>query len=456
MSKPNSVKTKQVIDSISKSFCAAKWYNVSIWLGNGRTASCHHPLAHSIPRPELDKDKSALHNTQFKKEQRKKMLEGERPAECSYCWRVEDATKKDSGIFSDRVYQTQRYSVKDILAIKNMPWDANVIPKTVELAFDNLCNLACSYCNAEFSSTWHQDISRKGPYENMKTSGGHTFKNTGHHAMPYGSKNQRNPYIAKFYEWFEEIRGGLDELRVSGGEPARSPSFWQLLEMCDNETFDFSVNSNLIMDDDRIDTLIEAGKNFKSFDVYTSAECIGKNQEFVRDGFEWDTWEKNMFRLHDSENIRSVHIMMTISALSIWSIAEFMDKIITWRKNFLNKEEFFMSVNILRFPSFQSINIIAQDVKNKLADEIEETLNRNKQYMIGWEENQFQRVIEYLRKVDTSYEDTDTFENKHHDFKNFVEQYATRREMPIDEYMPTEFIDWFKTLKTIEKIESNG
>jgi len=456
MSKPNSVKTKQVIDSISKSFCAAKWYNVSIWLGNGRTASCHHPLAHSIPRPELDKDKSALHNTQFKKEQRKKMLEGERPAECSYCWRVEDATKKDSGIFSDRVYQTQRYSVKDILAIKNMPWDANVIPKTVELAFDNLCNLACSYCNAEFSSTWHQDISRKGPYENMKTSGGHTFKNTGHHAMPYGSKNQRNPYIAKFYEWFEEIRGGLDELRVSGGEPARSPSFWQLLEMCDNETFDFSVNSNLIMDDDRIDTLIEAGKNFKSFDVYTSAECVGKNQEFVRDGFEWDTWEKNMFRLHDSENIRSVHIMMTISALSIWSIAEFMDKIITWRKNFLNKEEFFMSVNILRFPSFQSINIIAQDVKNKLADEIEETLNRNKQYMIGWEENQFQRVIEYLRKVDTSYEDTDTFENKHHDFKNFVEQYATRREMPIDEYMPTEFIDWFKTLKTIEKIESNG
>ena len=94
MSNSHLVETKKVIDSISTSFCAAKWYNVSIWLGNGRTASCHHPLAHSIPRKELDNDKSALHNTQFKKEQRKKMLEGERPAECSYCWRVEDATKK--------------------------------------------------------------------------------------------------------------------------------------------------------------------------------------------------------------------------------------------------------------------------------------------------------------------------------------------------------------------------
>jgi len=456
MSNSHLVETKNVIDSISKSFCAAKWYNVSIWLGNGRTASCHHPLAHSIPRAELDKDKSALHNTQFKKEQRKKMLEGERPAECSYCWRVEDAAEKESGIFSDRVYQTQRYTKEEILAIKNMPWDANVIPKTVELAFDNLCNLACSYCNAEFSSTWNTDITSKGPYQNMKTSGGHTFKNTGHHAMPYGSKNQRNPYISKFYEWFEEIRGGLQELRVSGGEPARSPSFWQLLEMCNNETFDFAVNSNLIMDDDRMDTLIDAAKQFKSFDVYTSAECMGKNQEFVRDGFEWDTWEKNMFRLHDSPNIRSVHIMMTISALSIWTVADFMDKIIAWRKKFVNKEEFFMSVNILRFPSFQSVNIISQDIKNKLADEIEEKLNRNKQYMIGWEENQYERLIKYLRKVDTSYEDVDTIQNKHHDFKNFVEQYAVRRKMPIDEYMPTEFIDWFKTLKTIEKVEDNG
>ena len=54
---------------------------------------------------------------------------------------------------------------------------------------------------------------------------------------PYGNKNINNPYIEKFYEWFEEIRGGLQELRVSGAENQRSPSFWKLLEMCDNETF---------------------------------------------------------------------------------------------------------------------------------------------------------------------------------------------------------------------------
>ena len=332
-----------------------------------------------------------------------------------------------------------------------MPWDANVIPKTVELAFDNLCNLACSYCNAEFSSTWHQDISRGGPYQNMKTSGGFTFKNTGHHAMPYGNKNINNPYIEKFYEWFEEIRGGLQELRVSGGEPARSPSFWQLLEMCDNETFNFAVNSNLILEDERMDTLLDAAKNFKAFDVYTSAECTGELQEFVRDGFDWDVWEKNILRMYHSENVRDVHIMMTISALSIWSVDEFLTKIVNWRKEFEDKEAFYMSVNILRFPSFQSVNIISQSVKNTLADKIEKTINENKDWMKEWEINHYERLVTYLRNVDTSYEDSDVIENKHNDFKHFVLQYSKRRQKSIERYLPWEFIEWFNSIKTLEK-----
>ena len=263
--------TKKLIDSISPSFCAAKWYNVSIWLGNGRTASCHHPLAHHIPRMELQNNPSALHNTEFKKTARKEMLEGDRPKECGYCWRVEDAAKGKKDVYSDRVYQSHRYTTDEIVKIKDKPWDHNVIPKTVELAFDNLCNLACSYCNAEFSSTWAQDINKNGPYKGMETKGGHTFANNGSHAMPFGHKNEGNEFIKKFFEWFPSIRGGLQELRVSGGEPARSPSFWKLLEMCDNDTFDFAVNSNLIMPEDRLDTLIESAKKFKAFDIYTSA-----------------------------------------------------------------------------------------------------------------------------------------------------------------------------------------
>jgi len=226
--------------------------------------------------------------------------------------------------------------------------------------------------------------------------------------------------------------------------------------MCDNETFNFAVNSNLIMEDERMDTLLDAAKNFKAFDLYTSAECIGELQEFVRDGFEWDTWEKNILRAYHSENVRDVHIMMTISALSVWSVDEFLQKIINWRKEFDDKDAFYMSVNILRFPSFQSVNIISQDVKNTIADKLEKTINENKDWMKEWEINHYERLVTYLRNVDVSYEDSDVMENKHNDFKNFVEQYAKRRQKPIEEYLSQEFKEWFNKVEKIEKIEDNG
>ena len=36
------------LDTKSSSFCGAKWYNATIWLGSGMTTSCHHPLPHKI------------------------------------------------------------------------------------------------------------------------------------------------------------------------------------------------------------------------------------------------------------------------------------------------------------------------------------------------------------------------------------------------------------------------
>jgi len=436
----------KAMNNTSPSFCAAKWYNVSIWLGNGRTASCHHPLAHKIPDEELAKDASALHNTEFKKKQRKMMLEGERPPECSYCWTAEDASGGNrEGVYSDRVYQTARYTDEEIAALKDIPWDKNVNPKTVEICFDNLCNLACSYCNSEFSSTWSKDITKSGAYVNMQTFGGKTYSQDGSLAMPFGNKNEGNIYVKRFFDWFPEIKDGLFELRISGGEPSRSPSFWHLLDVCENEKFDFAVNSNLIMEQDRLDKLINASKKFKKFEIYTSAECYGPLQEFVRDGFEWDVWEKNMFALNKIESITTVNIMMTISAMSVWGVAEFLEKIVKWRK-VTRPNQYYMSLNILRFPSFQSVNIIDQKHKDILADRIENTLEKIKDVLQAWEINQVTRLIKYLRNVTKSQEDNDDLDKKLSDFKSFTTQYAKRRNKPIENYFTKEMFNWYKTI----------
>ena len=94
---------QQQLDTKSASFCAAKWYNATIWLGSGQTTSCHHPPAHHVTEKEVIINPAALHNTRQKRDDRAKMLAGERPAGCEYCWKIEDMGRD---AISDRVYKS--------------------------------------------------------------------------------------------------------------------------------------------------------------------------------------------------------------------------------------------------------------------------------------------------------------------------------------------------------------
>ena len=94
---------KDKLDTIGPGMCLAKWQQVSINLTAGLTHSCYHPRPHAIPLDELEANPSALHNTSFKKLQRKTMLEGGRPPECQYCWNIEDAPGNH---MSDRHYRS--------------------------------------------------------------------------------------------------------------------------------------------------------------------------------------------------------------------------------------------------------------------------------------------------------------------------------------------------------------
>ena len=41
------------VDKIGPTYCGAKWYNATIWLGHGQTTSCHHPPSHAIDLEEI-------------------------------------------------------------------------------------------------------------------------------------------------------------------------------------------------------------------------------------------------------------------------------------------------------------------------------------------------------------------------------------------------------------------
>ena len=185
---------QQILDAKSASFCAAKWYNATIWLGSGMTTSCHHPPAHLVDINEVQKNPKLLHNTPQKKADRDMMQQGERPAGCEYCWKIEDMGRD---AVSDRVYKSKIYPIEALDEAYQTPAAADVNLRTLEIAFDRTCQFACSYCNPAFSSTWVKDINRHGPYANLVSDGRNHFTHAHDHSQLY-RYGETNPYVEAF------------------------------------------------------------------------------------------------------------------------------------------------------------------------------------------------------------------------------------------------------------------
>lgn len=452
----------RAINPISPSFCGAKWYNATVWLGSGTTASCHHPPAHKIPLEEIQANYKALHNTKYKKMVREQMLRGERPEECEYCWKIEDL---GADKVSDRVYKSVIYSDQDLKdAAEVIGSGGDVDLKTLEIAFDATCNFACSYCNASFSTSWMKDIRTEGPYQNLISDGAGAFQQDGSWAQPYGLKNEGNPYVEAFMQWWEnDLQHSLSELRVTGGEATMSPDFWKLMDWwkvhpeC-NVTL--AVNSNLGAKPQLIERLCETSHSFKDFQLYTSNESFGPQAEYIRDGLVWDTWLSNIHMMMTKGNVKTLHVMMTINSLCLFSITEFLDEMVKIKARYGNNQAY-LSLNILRFPSFQSALALPQEIRAERAKHLEDWLSMNWHRMPAsnngrgvlhqMEFDGITRLIAYLREVEEGHQYTSSIESRQRDFRSFFDQYDKRRGKDFCETFPM-LADWYKSLPITKMI----
>jgi len=423
---------KQVLDPISSSFCAAKWYNATIWLGSGMTTSCHHPLPHKVSVEEVEANFKALHNTNQKKKERQQMLDGERPSGCDYCWRIEDMGK-DS--ISDRVYKTKIYTSEEIRVASMSDPNKDFDLRTLEIAFDRTCNLACSYCNPAFSTTWVKDIKKHGAYQSLTSDGRNHFTHE-HRSSQLYKYNETNPYVEAFFKWWEsDLHKTLDELRITGGEPLMSEHTWRLvdwfLENPKRSKTRLAINSNLNVDQEKLDKLCAVADHIE-LDIYTSVESTNAQQEYIRDGFEWIPFVSNLQTVFES-NVRRVHFMSTISALSIPNLQTYLDWTKIWKHDYGHDRSAF-TLNILRFPSFQSPAMLPQHIRSQCADEIETWADMvtNKKYLHEMEYNQIQRLIDYLRDIEL-----DNQSLLQQDFVNFFQQYDQRRNKNFANTFPT-------------------
>lgn len=438
---------RRVIDIKSDSFCGAKWYNATIWLGSGMTTSCHHPLPHKVSVEEVQANPKALHNTPKKKSERSMMQSGERPAGCEYCWKIEDIGRNN---ISDRVYKTVIYSDEDLNYAYTTDPSEDIDLRTLEISFDRTCQFACSYCNPAFSSTWVRDIHTNGPYINLESDGRNHFTHT-HDSSQLYKFGETNPYVEAFFEWWDrDLHQSLNELRITGGEPLMSGYTWKLLdwfkENRGKSKTRLAINSNLgtQVDIDRLFNSVD-----QPIDLYTSNEAVGSHAEYIRDGLVWHDWANTVELILDNQignKLRALHIMCTINALCLDSLTDFLDQVTEWKLSY-GRDAVNFSLNILRFPSFQSPLVLPNDIRTKYRDQIAQFMIKHKgySYIHEYEWNQLQRLVDYLDVVKTPHTGAAEQQTLQQDFKKFYTQYDQRRNKNFAETFPV-LADWYNSI----------
>ena len=416
---------ERVLDPKSSSFCGAKWYYATVWLNTGQTTSCHHPLPHQVDPIAVQANPKLLSNTPQKKKERAEMQKGIQCKGCDYCWKVENL---DKAKISDRVYKSVLYSDELLQKAYDSDSDEDFDLKYLELSFDRTCNFACNYCNPAFSTTWAKDIKANGAYKDIGDDGENHYGHSHAEASRYNDDD--NPYVEAFFKWWEsDLKRTLTHLRLTGGEPLMSKHTWKLLDLMaagDSNVTYFAINTNLNAKASLIDELLVKAKKIKGLNLYTSNESIGAQAEYLRDGLDYKTWEDNFHKLYDSNAFESMHSMCTIGALSLEGLPKYLDWCLNLKKQKNKRDAVTFTLNIQRFPNFQSPLVLPQNLRNRFADNLDVWLEKNKdsEFLHKMEVEHVDRLIEYVRNESNQTTNLDKLQQY---FKNYYTQYDKRR-----------------------------
>lgn len=361
---------KTRLDAVSPSMCLAKWKQVSLHLTTGMTNSCYHPPLHHIRVEDISRSASGLHNTEYKKQQRKLMLEGVRPSECQYCWNMEDNNK-----LSDRHYRSgEPWAARDFEKIVQAPWDQDVIPSYVEVNFNSACNLTCSYCSPQFSSSWMDEAKRHGAYPTSTPHNDPAYFTGDRRPIP---AREDNPYVDAFWQWWPSLYPELEHFRMTGGEPLMDKNTYRVFDyvlenpspkLHLNVTSNFSVEDQLFKKYKTYVKRLCEKDNIEHFMQYVSLDSWGTQAEYIRPGLDFNlVWDRVNEFLYEIPERSSVTFIITMNNLSVTGLESLLPGILGLRHIYSNTyQRVWFDTPVLRTPEWQSMQILPESYANHL------------------------------------------------------------------------------------------
>jgi organic radical activating enzyme len=397
---------EEMKDRLGPGLCLAKWKQVSLHLQTGMNNSCYHPPLHSIDPGAIAADPAALHNTEHKKAQRVLMLKNEKPSECSYCWNMEAEDK-----LSDRHYRSgESWAAVDFEKIRNSTGtETDVIPSYVEVNFNNACNLKCSYCSPQFSSSWADEANRDGAYATSTPHNAPEHFTGSRRVIP---AREHNPYVEAFWQWWPTLYPQLRHFRMTGGEPLMDRNTYRVFDYVlalPKPDLHLNVTSNFSVEDALFERYLDYVKRLcntqiEHFMQYVSFDSgRGFQAEYIRHGMSADRVVHNINQyLTEVPHRNSLTFIITMNNLSVTGFQEYMEWILHLREHYSKTyQRVWFDTPVLRQPAWQSLQILPESYAAKLeqcADWMETKITTGLHGFRDYEVQRLRRDIAWMRE----------------------------------------------------------
>ena len=298
-------------------------------------------------------------NSDYLKEIRDDMLNGKISEKirgtCIRC-----IEREELGLWSRREKKIQQY------IIDNYKNNFLSIPTsdTIKLKFGNLCNLKCLTCGPYSSSRWaHERSSQKEMeiYKELKDEisqasyekYGNLYQQSFDYEFEQDLTRLQYNFDENFYSELKVLLKHLRKIIISGGEPFLNDNFYYFLQwLVENK---FSQNLSIFV----FSNMTKLPKNFKtfcdkfkSFTINVSIDGIGKKDEYIRRGTNFEEKTKNINQLISHFKIE---FCATMSILNVG----YQSDIIKYCSQFKKNPSFF---NILVEPFYLQINNLPNDI----------------------------------------------------------------------------------------------
>ena len=379
------------------------------------------------------------------------MLRGEKPEECSYCWRAEaTANLSDRHYRSGEPWAAEHY--EKILAEDPLTWNVN--PAYVEVNFSNVCNLRCSYCSPQFSSTWAQEIARLGAYPTS-----HRHNDPSHFVGERAviPNREHNPYLDAFWRWWPNLYPQLKHFRMTGGEPTMDKNTYRVFDyVLANPKPDLHLNttSNFSQDAAVFDKYLGyvkqlcEGEKIEHFMQFVSLDTWGKQAEYIRSGMNFDLVIANVERFLTEVPYRnSLTFIITVSNLAIPNMRKLLEHVLALRQRHSKTyQRVWFDTPLLREPLWQSPVGMPDAYRWYLQQTVDwmstqpETVDDRFNGFKDYEVQRLQRIVDQMTK------DKQFANWVKSDFYNFFREHDVRRNTNFTDTFP-EMSEWWDECK---------